>query len=196
MEKKTFITQNYKQTQELGGLLAKEIIIGKGRKGSTFSRSRLNIESAFIICLSGDLGSGKTTFAQGFLKGLGLKGPHTSPTFLVIKNYQKEIPNPKSQIPNKSKLSKPKTQNIYHIDAYRVKAKDILNLGWKEIISGGNIVLVEWADRIKKIIPRKALWIKFEWVGPPRLAKDASRPALTNRGRRDAGKNKRRIIFK
>lgn len=176
MEKKTFITQNSKQTQKLGGLLAKEIIIGKGRKGSTFSRSRLNLESAFIICLSGDLGSGKTTFAQGFLKRMGLRGSHTSPTFLVIKNYQKEIPNPppasqaralrtgKSQIPNKSKLSKTKTQNIYHIDAYRVKAKDILNLGWKEIISDGNIVLVEWADRIKRIIPRKALWIKFEWV--------------------------------
>ena len=164
MEKKIFITQNSKQTQKLGGLLAEEIMIGKGRKGSTFFHSRLNLRNAFIICLFGDLGSGKTTFAQGFLKGMGVRGPHTSPTFLVIKNYQKEIPNPKSQIPNKSKLSKIKTQNIYHIDAYRVKVKDILNLGWKEIISGDNIVLVEWADRIKKIIPRKVLWIKFEWV--------------------------------
>jgi tRNA threonylcarbamoyladenosine biosynthesis protein TsaE len=128
---KTFITENSKQTKKLGEILAKEI------KGGA------------VICLSGDLGSGKTTFTQGLLRGLKVKGPYTSPTFVIMKKYKK---------------------NIFHFDAYRVTDKDVLNLGWEEIIAdnppvGGNVIIVEWADRIKKIIPKGSLWIKFEWVG-------------------------------
>lgn len=127
---KSFITTSYRQTQKLGEILSGELQGGE------------------IICLSGDLGSGKTTFAQGLLKGLKVKGPHTSPTFAIIKQYRLK-----------------KNKNIYHIDAYRVTAKDILNLGWKEIISSkNNIVIVEWAERIKKIIPRGSLWINFKWI--------------------------------
>jgi tRNA threonylcarbamoyladenosine biosynthesis protein TsaE len=164
---KSFITNTAKQTQKLGELLAQEIRGGK------------------IVALYGELGSGKTTFTQGFLKGMGAKGPYTSPTFLVIKNYKKEFPISKSpaltsrrrgeQFLNKSRKLKFKIQNIYHIDAYRVTAKDILNLGWKEIISNkNNIVIIEWADRIKKIIPPSAFWIIFSHYN----------------------ENKRKIIFK
>jgi len=129
---KTFITENSKQTQELGKILAREINTDK------------------IICLEGNLGTGKTTFAQGFLKGLGIKGPFTSPTFVIFKYY---------------KSRKLKNFNIYHMDAYRVNAKDVLNLGWKEIVAGkDNIIIIEWADRIKKIIPKGAVWIKFKWL--------------------------------
>jgi tRNA threonylcarbamoyladenosine biosynthesis protein TsaE len=100
-----------------------------------------------ILCLNGELGSGKTTFTQGLLKGLGAKGPYTSPTFLILKHY--EI----------------KDKNIYHIDAYRVNANDILNLGWEEIIADPkNIIIVEWPERIKKILPKQAIKIKFEWL--------------------------------
>jgi tRNA threonylcarbamoyladenosine biosynthesis protein TsaE len=157
------VTQNSNETQKLGELLAQEI------KGGA------------IICLEGDLGSGKTTFTQGFLKGLKVKGPYTSPTFLIIKNYKKEISNPKSEIRNKSQITNSKSkkyqipntkyqiQNIYHIDAYRVQTKDILSLGWEEMLkdnppAGGNIIIVEWADRIKKIIPKDSVWIKFKWL--------------------------------
>jgi tRNA threonylcarbamoyladenosine biosynthesis protein TsaE len=122
----TFITTKAKQTQKMGELLAREL------KGGV------------IICLSGDLGSGKTTFTQGLLKGLKVKGPYTSPTFVIMKKYK---------------------NNIFHFDAYRVGAKDILNLGWEEIIADkNNIIIVEWADRIKKIIPEKSLQISFEWI--------------------------------
>jgi tRNA threonylcarbamoyladenosine biosynthesis protein TsaE len=131
-----FITTTAKQTQQLGETLAQELKGGQ------------------IICLSGELGSGKTTFTQGLLKGLKVRGPYTSPTFVIMKKYK---------------------NNIFHFDAYRVSDKDILSLGWKEIIAGPkNIIIVEWADRIKKIIPRGCLQIKFEWVN----------------------KNERKIIFK
>lgn len=124
---KIFITQNSKQTKKLGEALAKEIRGGK------------------IICLEGELGSGKTTFSQGLLKGLGLKGPYISPTFVIMKKYE---------------------NNIFHFDTYRVNSEDILGLGWEEIIKNkDNIVIVEWADRILGIIPTDCLWIKFQWKG-------------------------------
>ena len=116
-----------------------------------------------IICLSGELGSGKTTFTQGVLKGLGAKGPYTSPTFIVMKALQRSKVKT-SKVKNSSQNSKVK--NIYHIDAYRVGPKDILDLGWEEIIADkNNIVIIEWAERIKRIIPRKAIWIKFSHKG-------------------------------
>jgi tRNA threonylcarbamoyladenosine biosynthesis protein TsaE len=144
-----FITTNKIQTQKLGEILAKEIGDEK------------------VICLSGDLGSGKTTFTQGFLKGLKIKGPYTSPTFLIMKHYKKELPISKSQFPNKFKIqnSKFKIINIYHIDAYRINIKDLLGLGWEEMITDkNNISIIEWAERVKKIIPKNAIWIKFKWL--------------------------------
>ena len=127
--KQEFLTNNSKQTQKLGELLAQELnsLVGGGA----------------IICLSGELGAGKTTFTQGLLKGLKVKGPYTSPSFVIMKKYG---------------------NNIYHIDAYRVGADDILNLGWEEIVAEPkNIIIIEWAERIKKIIPPDSLWINFEW---------------------------------
>ena len=147
---KKFITNNSKQTQELGKIFAQELL----------NESRKN---AKVICLSGELGAGKTTFTQGMLKGFQVEGPYTSPTFVIMKEHFPEIRNLKS-IAQKNKSS----QKIYHIDAYRITAEDILSLGWKEMISnppaGGNIIIVEWAERIKKIIPQDAVWIKFKWI--------------------------------
>lgn len=140
---KTIFTRNFKETQKLGQELAKNLIPGQ------------------VICLSGNLGSGKTTFVQGILKGLKVKGPYTSPTFLIMKQYKNKISN-KFKIRN----SKSEILNIYHIDAYRVDEKDILNLGWEEIINQpDNLIVIEWAERIKKIIPKNAQWIKFSWEG-------------------------------
>lgn len=130
---KIIFTQSFQKTQELGKELAKKLTPGQ------------------VICLSGELGTGKTTFVQGLLKGLKVKGPYTSPTFLIMKKYE-------------SKAESQKLKAIYHIDAYRVKEKDILNLGWEEIITQpDNLIVVEWAERIKKIIPKNAKWIRFSW---------------------------------
>jgi len=134
MEK--FITNSNKQTQKLGKMLAQELRGGE------------------IICLSGDLGAGKTTFTQGLLKGLKIKGPYTSPTFVVMKQYKI------------LKATSYKLKAAYHIDAYRIKNNDLLALGWKEMIADkNNIIIVEWAERVKKIIPASAIWIKFKWTG-------------------------------
>jgi tRNA threonylcarbamoyladenosine biosynthesis protein TsaE len=141
MTDNSFITTSSAQTKKLGQMLAKELRGGE------------------IICLSGDLGAGKTTFTQGLLRGLKIKGPYTSPTFLIIKNYKKEFPMTKSQFSNKSKISKSKIKNIYHIDAYRVNADDILNLAWKDFAGKpDSIVVIEWPERIKKIIPTDSVW--------------------------------------
>jgi len=148
ISKKVFVTNSPAKTRKLGELMAKELRGGE------------------IVCLVGELGSGKTTFAQGMLRGLGAKGPYTSPTFLVIKHYKKEIPSLKSQYPIKSQISKSEIRNIYHIDAYRVGSKDVLNLGWEEIIGNKNsVVIVEWAERIRAIVPKRAIWLKFEHLG-------------------------------
>jgi tRNA threonylcarbamoyladenosine biosynthesis protein TsaE len=140
---KEFITNNHKETQKLGELLALELRGGE------------------VLCLDGELGAGKTTFTQGLLQGLGAKGPYTSPTFLIMKEYETKISSAtadKFQISNKIK-------KVYHIDAYRIEAQDLLNLGWEEIIADPkNIIIVEWSERIKKILPKEAVRIKFEWL--------------------------------
>jgi len=131
---KEFVTRNQKETKKLGETLAAELCGGE------------------VICLSGELGAGKTTFAQGLLEGLGAKGPYTSPTFVVMKHY--EIKTPKNG----------NTRNAYHVDAYRIGSDDMLNLGWEEIISGKeNIIIVEWAERLESIIPECAVRIDFSW---------------------------------
>lgn len=124
--KEELITNNSEETKNLGREMAKEI------------------QDGGIICLVGELGSGKTTFTQGLLEGLKIPGPYTSPTFVIMKKYG---------------------ENIFHLDAYRVREDDIMNLGWEEIVTDKkNIIIVEWADRIKNIIPEIALWIDFEWL--------------------------------
>ncbi|OGI29609.1 MAG: tRNA (adenosine(37)-N6)-threonylcarbamoyltransferase complex ATPase subunit type 1 TsaE [Candidatus Moranbacteria bacterium RIFOXYA12_FULL_44_15] len=143
-----FVTNNSEQTRKLGEILASELKGGE------------------VVCLSGDLGAGKTTFTQGLLKGLGVKGPYMSPTFLIMKEYKWEITNYKLQITNYKQITKSKIQNIYHVDAYRVDGEDMLGLGWEEIVADkNNVIIVEWAERICDIIPENSLWVRFEWIG-------------------------------
>jgi len=102
-----------------------------------------NNQEALVIGLEGDLGSGKTTFIQGVAKGLGIKDKITSPTFVIMKKYG----------------------FFYHIDCYRIKSKDLLELGFKEIISQpDNIIMIEWADRVKDVLPKNTIWMKFEYL--------------------------------
>lgn len=128
-----------------------------------------NLKSQNVILLQGELGAGKTTFCQSVLNHFGAVGPFTSPTFVIMKKYEidkLQIQNSKSQINSKSKIQNLKFCSIYHFDCYRVNEKDVLDLGWEEIISNpNNLVLVEWPEKIKNILPKKNMKIVFGIIG-------------------------------
>ena len=107
-----------------------------------------NIESEkfpnMVICLNGDLGSGKTVFTKGFAASLGIDEAITSPTFNIIKEYNGELP-------------------LYHMDVYRVD-DNVDNLGIEEYFDKGGITIIEWADLIKDYLPEERLDIKFKVI--------------------------------
>ena len=100
-----------------------------------------------IFALVGDLGAGKTTFVQAFLKALGVKGRVMSPTFVIMRSYKLKD-----------------GRKAYHLDGYRIKKdKEFIDLGFKELIKDPkNIILIEWADRVKKLLPPETIWLEFE----------------------------------
>jgi len=137
----SYKTDSSKETQKIAAGLAKK-----------FLRAKTKRKNALVFALMGELGSGKTTFVQGFLRGLGIKKKITSPTFVIAKNYKLKTKNYKQ---------------AYHIDCYRIKkADELLKLGLREVLENPqNIVLIEWAEKIKKILPKNFVWLKFEY-GP------------------------------
>jgi len=134
--KQEYISNSSKQTKKLGAILGK------------------NLRGRVLICLSGDLGGGKTTFSQGVAVGLDVTENITSPTFVLLKKYK--IPG----------ADKARIKNLYHIDCYRLeKPEEILAIGWEEILADARgVILVEWAERIAKYLPRERIDIKFEFV--------------------------------
>ncbi len=98
-----------------------------------------------IICLDGELGSGKTVFTKGIANALGVKESVTSPTFTIIKEYDGELP-------------------LYHMDVYRLNG-NVEGTGIEEYFTKGGVVVIEWADTIKDILPEERLDIKFKVVG-------------------------------
>lgn len=107
-----------------------------------------NIESEkfpnMVICLNGELGSGKTVFAKGFAHAMGIE-EITSPTFTIIKEYNGELP-------------------LYHMDVYRLEdSKE--NIGIEEYFDKGGVTIIEWANMIKDILPEERLDIKFKITG-------------------------------
>jgi len=136
--------------------------IAKDLADNLMSRSRLDIGGgALVLALTGDLGSGKTTFAQAFAEALGVKEKVKSPTFIIFR--KSKIPASPAGRENKWWREKGFLY-FYHFDVYRINSeKEILNLGWEEIISNPkNIVLVEWADKIEKILPKNSVKINFK----------------------------------
>ncbi|HRH30452.1 MAG TPA: tRNA (adenosine(37)-N6)-threonylcarbamoyltransferase complex ATPase subunit type 1 TsaE [Candidatus Paceibacterota bacterium] len=112
---------------------------------------RPNTQGATVVLLSGDLGAGKTTMTQVIGKNFGVEKVMQSPTFMIIRNYELKINN---------------FEQLFHIDAYRLESeKEIEKLGFQEIISNPkNLVLIEWPEKIKKILPRKVFKISIEHI--------------------------------
>ena len=125
------ITNSARETMLVGEKLAKKLKPGD------------------IIALSGNLGSGKTTFTKGVGKGLGVKYPGriNSPTFVLIKEYDGKMP-------------------LYHLDLYRLDdLKEIENLAIEEYIYGNGVTVIEWAEKIKSILPEKHISVKLNIKG-------------------------------
>ncbi|MDO8664690.1 MAG: tRNA (adenosine(37)-N6)-threonylcarbamoyltransferase complex ATPase subunit type 1 TsaE [Candidatus Liptonbacteria bacterium] len=132
-------------TKRFAKELAQKILSARG--GSALGGKSKPGSRAAIVALVGELGAGKTTFAQGFASGVGIKGA-PSPTFILMRNTE---------------LKGKTFKNFIHIDAYRATAADFLKLGFKEIAANpNNVILVEWADRLKKLMPKSAIWLKLE----------------------------------
>jgi tRNA threonylcarbamoyladenosine biosynthesis protein TsaE len=121
---------------------------------------------ALVIALRGDLGAGKTTFTQGFFRGLGIKRNPISPTFVIMRRYRvaKRPAFARASAGKKLQIANCFT-DIYHFDAYRLKKiEDVAVLEIDRILADPkNIILIEWPERIKKILPRGAVWFEFKY---------------------------------
>jgi tRNA threonylcarbamoyladenosine biosynthesis protein TsaE len=121
------------------------------------------LEAGDILCLSGDMGAGKTVFSAGIGQGWGAKTPVTSPTFNLIHIHTRDKDS----------------QQLYHLDCYRLNgAADADSIGLDEVLVGRGPVIFEWPEHIDSILPPERLWIElrileqtrrnfiFEGVGP------------------------------
>lgn len=143
INKSSFISDSPEKTRKFAEKFAKEILHKK--IGSR----------AAVLALKGNLGAGKTTFLQGFAKGLGIKDKILSPTFVIYKKFK---------IPKTDKY-------FYHFDCYRIKeSKEILALGFEEIIlNPKNIVALEWPERAKDILPPGSAELRFGLIGENKI---------------------------
>jgi tRNA threonylcarbamoyladenosine biosynthesis protein TsaE len=97
-----------------------------------------------LIVLAGDLGTGKTAFAQGFAKGLGVDEPVTSPAFILVRTYEGRLP-------------------LVHLDVYRLdNIQELVDLGIAELLDEGAVTLVEWGDAVSPGLPADFLEVRLE----------------------------------
>lgn len=130
MKHDLFISKSFNETQEIAFNFAKDL------------------KAANVICLYGNLGSGKTTFVQGFARGLGIKKRIISPTFIIARSYKIE------------------TLNFIHIDLYRIEnKKDLLGLGINEMLTDkNNTLIIEWAEKLGDLMPKKRTDLNFSYI--------------------------------
>ena len=110
--------------------------------GRSYARSACQGD---VFALIGDLGAGKTQFVKGFVAGLGSSVEVTSPTFVLVHEYED------GRLP------------VYHFDFYRLDSSEaVLQLGFDDYVFGEGVSLIEWADRYSDLIPKEAKWLYFE----------------------------------
>lgn len=120
---KQFKTFSAEETMLVGKALGKILTIGD------------------VVCLTGDLGTGKTAFTNGIAVALGIDDYITSPTFTIVNEYKTEIP-------------------LYHFDVYRIaEPEEMFDIGFEEYLYGDGVVVIEWAELIKDILPKELIWV-------------------------------------
>jgi tRNA threonylcarbamoyladenosine biosynthesis protein TsaE len=113
-----------------------------------------------VIALSGDLGAGKTCFVQGLAEGLGIEGPVTSPTFVMIAEHAGRLP-------------------LYHADLYRTESlAEIRRLGLEELLDGAGVTAIEWAEKAEPLLPLRTIRVRIRGAGDePRIVEIEGAPA-------------------
>ena len=107
------------------------------------------LQPGMVVCLQGDLGSGKTCLTQGIGRGLDIGGTINSPTFVFINEYAPNDSGP----------------HLYHVDLYRiVDWAETLSLGLEDYIYGDGITVIEWCDRAQEVMPSDRLWITLTYL--------------------------------
>lgn len=124
------------------------MIIETNNREETFELGRSLGEQAQkgeVYCLSGDLGTGKTVFTQGFARGIGITEPVNSPTFTIVSEYEE------GRLP------------LYHFDVYRIEdIEEMEEIGYEDYFFGEGVCLVEWAELIKELLPETYVTITIE----------------------------------
>ncbi|MBI2442506.1 MAG: tRNA (adenosine(37)-N6)-threonylcarbamoyltransferase complex ATPase subunit type 1 TsaE [Candidatus Levybacteria bacterium] len=112
------------------------------------------LEGRNLLCLYGDLGSGKTTFSQGIGEALGIQKRMISPTFVILRKYEVQ------SMKNKN------IANLFHVDLYRIGFPDeIIDVGILDFIRNPeNLVIIEWAEKMGEYLPEKRIDVRFEYV--------------------------------
>jgi len=105
------------------------------------------VKAPCLICLDGDLGAGKTVFAKGLAKGLGVEDDIVSPTFVLFNVYEK------GRLP------------FYHFDVYRIEEpEEMYEIGYEDYINNGGVALIEWANIILEDLPKEYIRIEFKYT--------------------------------
>jgi tRNA threonylcarbamoyladenosine biosynthesis protein TsaE len=100
-----------------------------------------------VICLEGNLGAGKTTFVQGISQGWGSLDPVSSPTYVIVNEYRH-----------------PELGILFHVDAYRLAGSTDAEMLDFDVMLRSGVMVIEWAERIKEVLPGENLWIKMNWI--------------------------------
>jgi tRNA threonylcarbamoyladenosine biosynthesis protein TsaE len=120
-------------------------------------------EAGDLILLVGDLGAGKTAFAQGFARGLGIDEPVTSPTFTLVRTYRGRLA-------------------LNHLDVYRLdRLQEADDLGLAELIDDGGVTLIEWGDAVAAVLPADYLEVRLAYGTEPAAEAGADEDALDDR---------------
>jgi tRNA threonylcarbamoyladenosine biosynthesis protein TsaE len=106
-----------------------------------------------VVCLSGEMGAGKTVFSAGVGVGWGALALLTSPTFTLVHEHHRE----KDRV------------RLYHLDCYRLKgASDVDSIGYDDLMDGRGVVVIEWPERIMSVLPKDRLWVRLRVLDPAR----------------------------
>ena len=104
-----------------------------------------SVTAGDLILLIGDLGAGKTAFAKGFGKAIGVEEPITSPTFTLAREYRGEL-------------------DLHHLDVYRLEQiEEVRDLALPELFEGNSVTLIEWGDQIISALPKSHLEVSLEY---------------------------------